>query len=470
MSSIQIIECSKFNGKGTNSDWTNTFADPVRVNQGDVLQVKQIFIDTNSNVSDNIEIKEDTELELKFGYYVINSHHPAPSTKNYNNWGTANEVNFETYMARWRLDPDHDLWKPIIKSWKYTLKAGIYSASNLAETITKAMVELEFETVMPDSENAFKTKRDFLFSTYKDPTPPSDYHWYDFFKPSVKYGDFSSAPSWHYKPFYPPDPSVTPPVPGQPSYWMGSQIQTLLWNREGNNRFELVSHTPVIYAGHQVVNIRNVAAGTHYVMYNRKTGCYFTEMNPPSFWNMLGFSEDILVKFADNGYDLVDDKDLDKLGEKTTGGMISFTNCFIDPGPDPADDADVEASIASTWAGDNFTKTNGANYTLEATKSYDALATGGYYLVSCSNFMNRFAEPSQSRKNIQAIVSRQYDTNNFITAQINSGIDWQNKGESFLLSDIQIQILDPETKQPAEGLSDKSVVFLQLIKAEATQK
>ena len=453
MSSIQIIECSKFNGKGTNSDWRNVFADPVRINRGDLLQIKNIFIDTNSNVSDNIEIKEDTELELKFGFYFINGHKPDLSAKTYEHWGTAHKVNFETYIARYGDNSSVGNFHPVIKSWKYTLKQGIYSASNLAETITRAMVQLEFKTVMPDSDNSVRTGKNFLLSTYDDENGDIYY----FYKPDVTRSQYDEGD----QPYF---------TFGQtPTFWMGSQIQTLLWNQSGNNRFELVSHTPVIYLAQESVNIRRAEDDDHFLMYNRRTGCYFTEMSPSTFWkDTLGFSDDILVKFKENGYDLETPSDLDKLGEKTTGGMISLTNCFIDP--DPSDPQAEESSIASKWSGDNYTRTNGKNYTLEASKSYDALASGGYYLVSCSGFNNKFAEDTQKRTDIQAIVSRQYDTNNFITAQSDSGIDWENTGDSFLLSDIQIQILDPETKKTAEDLGEKSAVFLQIIKSTAAQK
>ncbi|MAG85853.1 MAG: hypothetical protein CMB97_00345 [Flavobacteriaceae bacterium] len=471
MSSIQIVECSKFNGKGTNSSWRNVFADPIRVNKGDVLQVKQIFLDTNSNVSDNIEIKEDTELELKFGYYFINSHTPAESKKTYAHWGTANKTNYETYIARYGDNSAYPNFTPVIRDWKYTLKAGIYSASNLAETITRAMTELKFDTVMPYSRDSVAPRKNFILSTYDEEYGDVYY----FYKPDVTRAEYDAG-NQPYFTFHTLNTDGT-----MNTYWMGSQIQTLLWNRKGNNRFEIVSHTPVLYQAQQVVNIRRDEPtpaninGTHYIMFNRRTGCYFTEMNPPSFWNeTLGFNpDDILVKFDANGYDLTDDTDLDKLSEKTTGGMISITNCFIDP----TTTAEV-ASIASNWVNlstpaddySNYTKTNGENYTIEATKSYDALASGGYYLVSCSGFNNKFAEDTQTRRDIQAVVSRQYDTNNFITAQSGSGIDWENTGESFLLSDIQIQILDPETKKPAEDLGEKSAVFLQLIKSGVAQK
>ena len=69
MTSIDIIECSRSNAvAGTNSNWTNVYASPVEVGMGDIIQVKNCFVDTNAVNSSNIQLDEDVNIEFKVGY------------------------------------------------------------------------------------------------------------------------------------------------------------------------------------------------------------------------------------------------------------------------------------------------------------------------------------------------------------------------------------------------------------------
>lgn len=462
MTSIQIIECSKHNGVGENSDWRNTIANPLTVHRGDILQVKNVFIDTNANVSDNIVIAADTPLELKIGYYLINSHTPSEDDgKKFEHLGAgATKINYETYIAR-NGDASQKLFTPVMNTWTYTLKQGTYTASEIAMEITKAMTELEFKHIMPNSNESVNTNNPFLINTFNNSNR------INFYKPSTTRAiyDAGNAPYFWF------DTNSD----AYARWWLGSQITSLIWNKEGSGRFEIVAHTPIIYEGQEVVNIHRNEANTHYNMFNRRMGVFFNEMKPASFWqDVLGFSDDLLVKFTTHAdgdeYDLVHTDDLDKLGSKTTGGMISLTNCFLNP------TKDGEASIQSNWklddpsGVDNYTATNGATYSIEAVKTYNPQADGAYYLVSISNFNNKYSEDTQTRKDIQAVVSRQYSTSNFITGYQQSGIDWENTGEPFLLSDVRISILDPKTKIPVDDLGTSSAVFLQLIHSRPKTK
>lgn len=69
----QIIELSSFNSKEKNDDnsqYTNNFT-PITVNSGDIISMKSAFIDTNqTNNYGNINIDNDTDLTLEFGFYA----------------------------------------------------------------------------------------------------------------------------------------------------------------------------------------------------------------------------------------------------------------------------------------------------------------------------------------------------------------------------------------------------------------
>jgi len=159
------------------------------------------------------------------------------------------------------------------------------------------------------------------------------------------------------------------------------------------------------------------------------------------------------------------DTDLDVAqGIKTTGGFIGLTNMMEDPGKSKIN------SLDSNWASLNpgtlteYTYTEDT-YNIISSRNYDPQQDGGYWLLSVSNFHNEFHEDSQERHDIQALIPRNYIQNNYITAYQESGISWVNRGEPFLLSSVNIQILEPKTKAAVSesNLGENNAVFLQVI-------
>ena len=72
--SSTVIECSKFasisdNG---NSDFVVQMKEPITVNTGDVISLRNCFINTNLESLDNIELANDTVISMRFGYYELN--------------------------------------------------------------------------------------------------------------------------------------------------------------------------------------------------------------------------------------------------------------------------------------------------------------------------------------------------------------------------------------------------------------
>ena len=192
-------------------------------------------------------------------------------------------------------------------------------------------------------------------------------------------------------------------------------------------------------------------------------------MKPASFWEQLGFnvtagdSESMIVSFDANN-DIDTDLDVSQ-GKRTTGGFIGLNNVMFNP-PTGADD---EASLDCNWFSVNLTRTNHTQtsdtYNIVSSRNYDPQQDGGYWLLSVSNFHNEFHEDSQERHDIQALIPRNYIQNNYITAYQESGISWVNRGEPFLLSSVNIQILEPKTKVPVSesNLGENNAVFLQVI-------
>ena len=67
MTSI-ILECSKNKGSGNNTNWVNTFQNPITLNEGDILGTKLVFVDSK-NIQQDLHIPRDITATLKFGYF-----------------------------------------------------------------------------------------------------------------------------------------------------------------------------------------------------------------------------------------------------------------------------------------------------------------------------------------------------------------------------------------------------------------
>ena len=66
---------------------------------------------------------------------------------------------------------------------------------------------------------------------------------------------------------------------------------------------------------------------------------------------------------------------------------------------------------------------------------------------------------------VVAAVSKQYNSNDFITGFADSGIAYTHVGATQILSSLRLRILEPQTKELAGGLGDNSTVILEVVKA-----
>jgi hypothetical protein len=56
----------------SNGDWQTNLVKEIELNEGDELAIKNVFIDTTSITTASIQIEEDINLNLHFGYYLSN--------------------------------------------------------------------------------------------------------------------------------------------------------------------------------------------------------------------------------------------------------------------------------------------------------------------------------------------------------------------------------------------------------------
>lgn len=70
MPSNVVIELAERNGTSyNNGDWENIVFEQTEVNEGDVVNISQCFINTLNPSTNNIVVDEDTSLQLSIGYY-----------------------------------------------------------------------------------------------------------------------------------------------------------------------------------------------------------------------------------------------------------------------------------------------------------------------------------------------------------------------------------------------------------------
>lgn len=69
-----IIECSCFDAVDatSNASWKTNLTKGVVINEGDIITIRNCFINSNTSDAENIEIPEDLTLNLDVGYYDIN--------------------------------------------------------------------------------------------------------------------------------------------------------------------------------------------------------------------------------------------------------------------------------------------------------------------------------------------------------------------------------------------------------------
>lgn len=90
---------------------------------------------------------------------------------------------------------------------------------------------------------------------------------------------------------------------------------------------------------------------------------------------------------------------------------------------------------------------------------------GTYYLVEITGLnipQSNLIDSTENMANISAIVSKQYDQNDIITAFADSAIPYVHRGIPVRLASARVRILDPITKDVVTTLGDQNSVFLQV--------
>jgi hypothetical protein len=175
--------------KISNSEWEVSLSSPIIVNNGDTINVRNVYLDTRQTNSNAVIIEKDTVIELENYFYMMlppdmysddlvtntpdawkytvfgaafntimpsknelgisvippslgyyNTGTPPTSGTPNNSSGTNQTLSFEIPMILRENYLDGGV--PITKTWSYTLKAGTYQYDDLALILTRSMSQI----------------------------------------------------------------------------------------------------------------------------------------------------------------------------------------------------------------------------------------------------------------------------------------------------------------------------------------
>lgn len=187
---------------------------------------------------------------------------------------------------------------------------------------------------------------------------------------------------------------------------------------------------------------------TTYAPIDARTGVFFTNLQPASFWESLGFDLTSLLVVDDNVNHVLKTK-LTR-GVNITSQFFGFDGFISDCRKYPAPlfasyeyVTDVVLSIAANQQLPN--------------------ADSGYYLIELKGLTTQYSTDNGDQlSSVMSIASKNYNQSGFITAYSDGSIPFVNTGEPFTLTSIKVRILDPITKQVVNTLGAKNSVFIQI--------
>ena len=201
-------------------------------------------------------------------------------------------------------------------------------------------------------------------------------------------------------------------------------------------------------------------------------GVLLTKLGPTSFWNDLGFSNQQLadIIFVDQAFKLLNANDgKDYIRSRTTGVNVASAFCRSD--------------FMSTPFLQVIPRTGNGTYPLAvpvatsdmrpiiAKLPYTVDNIGFFRIEAITALSNEYNTPNERKSKVTAVVSKNYNTNDFITGYGgDSSLDYEHVGEPTVLNNIRIRIVDPLSETEVENLGPNSTVFMELVKAPPQQK
>jgi len=297
---------------------------------------------------------------------------------------------------------------------------------------------------------------------------------------------------------------------------IGASEMSLVWNAESNGIFQLnYAHTPIyskptnnnstanvvesvgIYpartyplkeANTPSHKLANPAEGVFFA--DKQSGILLAGMNPPEFWNELGFDVSACITnppINDIGSPFMTFEDF---LSKTTGGFNGLANNFDTSQDMTGSSEQCYAAVSDLYSVggkiSNTVSTNAASvsnsvmipnylndpvyYEVQTTHSIDAVNPplnpfdSGHYLVEITGFQSEFIN-NIGKKEVKALISNYFiNQNSFATSNGSDTYIYAHQGEPIQLSSLKVRILNPVTGQEQALLGPNSSIYLQVNK------
>lgn len=533
MPSNIVLECAQIDGSdpdNVGSEWTTTLQHPITIEEGDVIQLKQALINTKNVTSGNIVFETDQNVEMTVGFYDnfdITTQNTLVSDTTigipcgFSAGGVTGQRQCEITMdslAKLNNFTSH-LYGPggtqdagfrvltinsenpglpdslFTRTVKFTIPKGSYNPTSLASLITDKLYS-QYDSSLGISGHTSADDIGLLVSPgtitgLGSSTPLFGYRVGT--NPAVSGNVFSYQDNATALFYVKNETSPTRPVlqiakSGAPNGGIGIKVSRLVGARnievafEGS-RFKFKSlHSPLFSnsssSAADFSNPVTVATGTAVGLNSKSSdsGCFFTNLQPASFWSALGFTQanleanvyvslDKLLNNGDEGVNYLTQRIIqqDTPTSVASTQLLPFGVRFL-VGLPPGDVGNTNPQFADPSLVSILDTT--ATTSIDADEPYLVDNTGYYLLEATANFNNDYYDQTSRMSSVVAAVSKQYNSNDFITGYADSGIAYTHIGATQILSSLKLRILDPQTKELAGGLGDNSTVVLEVIKAQ----
>lgn len=268
------------------------------------------------------------------------------------------------------------------------------------------------------------------------------------------------------------DPSANfyfdPNVERQVAMMGASQIQ-FEYNYNNNALFQVsYLHTPFYTtAGDEAIDLFLMGSPLNNVFQyiNTVTGCFFTNLEPKSFWqDIMGFDLPTLI---------VEDVDVTHrlnapliAGKNITGNLVTYDALF-DKTRTPLQYL-PNGSNSDTYYKKNVQASSSQTIPIPATKT-QGITTSSFYLIELGGLSDvNMVNDTDLFRTICAIGSKEYSTQGIISIYPDGTSFYTNNSpEPMYLSSFRVRILDSLTKQPSNTLGGRNSVFVELINPQA---
>ena len=527
MSSNIILECSQYESNSTsNSQWTTTFSEGVMLEEGDVFQLQQCLLNTQTVTSGSINIEKDIDVTIQVAYYEMalgthtvdiepsgTSHNPkttylkntplpyATATDKKGNVTDARQTYYNTtfspivadlgpsssafglYLLR---NPAADGTPPTDKtSSLYTadltikVLSGVYQPEALASFITKAM-ESKFDASVgggTGEKGLLVNLTDTSFADYRMVAANT----FGVLQPVQLYTHRAQVVAGVSTGSYRMVGASTFELSFNGGVFSFSNLHSPMMGASGG-----ASDGAQFFTNPSAGLLKTGRAGGDLLQkVECFSGCLLTDLQPRSFWTSLGFTSDHVdnnIVFNDTIWGALADTAastyLDARRVRPSLLMSDFrsnlqTAVFsfdYTVGYDDVtftDDVGVQLPKEDTMMLVATTDT----YTLDGDVNYVVDDIGYFRIEAETVISNNFKQQDRRLGAVIGIVSKNYNANDFVIGYGDgSSIAYQHTGVPQVISGINISVIDPLTSAPVVGMGKNSTVFLEVVKAPPQPK